>query len=393
VNKNDRKILYVDTFSGVSGDMFLSAIMDCGFKLKDLKARLDSLGVKGYHLSSRYVRRHGIRAVKLDIDVSSAPKFRTLSKAEKLIEKSELDEEVKSSVVEVLGCLATAEAHVHGRRKSHIHFHELGDFDTILDLVGTVSGLHHLGIEKVYSSFIPLGRGVINSDHGKLAGPAPATVEILKGVPVKFTDRLGELTTPTGAALVKTLVSSFTENINMRVEKIGYGAGTKIGKDLPNLLRVFLGSEGESDANKRVYVIEANIDDMDPQVYTYLFEKLLAEKVLDVYVTSVQMKKGRPGTLLTVITDESRIDRISDLMLSETTTIGFRYWEVRRRISTRRISRVKTSLGEIRVKEVDVPGSGVRRKIEFNDLARLAKKTGKNLIDLQRDLQRELDKT
>jgi uncharacterized protein (TIGR00299 family) protein len=302
-----------------------------------------------------------------------------------------LDDGVKSAVLEVLGCLASAEAHVHGRKRSHIHFHELGDFDTILDLVGTVSGLTHLGVEKVYSSFIPLGRGVIDSDHGKLAGPAPATAEILKGVPVRITDRSSELTTPTGAALVKILASGFTENINMKVEKIGYGAGTRIGKDLPNLLRVFLGSEGQSDADKRVYVIEANIDDMDPQVYTYLFEKLLAEKVLDMYVTAVQMKKGRPGTLLTVITDESRLDHIADLILSETTTIGFRYWEVRRRISSRKIYKARTSLGEVRVKEVDVPGSGVRRKIEYEDLARLAKKTGKNLVDLQRKLQSELD--
>jgi len=391
VVKSERKIIYVDAFSGISGDMFLAALVDCGFKLKDLKAQLSCLGVKGYRLSSRFVKRHGIKAVKLNIDVSRAPTFPTLRDAENLIEKSSLDDGIKSSVLEVLRCLASAEAHVHGRKRSHVHFHELGDFDTILDLVGTVSGLAHLGVERVYSSFIPLGRGIIDSDHGKLAGPAPATAEILKGVPVKITDRSSELTTPTGGALVKILASGFTENINMKVEKIGYGAGTRIGKDLPNLLRVFLGSEGQSDADKRVYVIEANIDDMDPQVYTYLFEKLLAEKVLDMYVTPVQMKKGRPGTLLTVITDERRLDRIANLILSETTTIGFRYWEVRRRISSRKIFKIRTSLGEVRVKEVDVPGSGVRRKIEYEDLARLARKTGKNLVDLQRELQSELD--
>jgi len=392
VTGNARKILYIDAFSGVSGDMFLSAIVDCGFKLKDLRAGLASLGVKGYGVSSRHVRRHGIRAVKLDIDVSRAPKFPTLSAAGELIEKSKLDEAIKASVIKVLQCLASAEASVHGRRKHHVHFHELGDFDTILDLVGVVSGLHHLGVEKVYSSYIPLGRGVINSDHGRLVGPAPATAEILKGVPVRITDRASELTTPTGAALVRTLASGFTENIDMKVEKIGYGAGTRIGKDLPNLLRVFLGSESESDADKRVYVLEANIDDMDPQVYTYLFERLLAEKVLDVYVTPVQMKKGRPGTLLTVITDERRLDRISDLILAETTTIGFRYWEVRRRILDRRIFKKMTSLGEVRVKEVDVPGSGVRRKVEYEDLARIARKTGRSLVDLQRALQCELDR-
>jgi uncharacterized protein (TIGR00299 family) protein len=392
MKKSERKILYIDAFSGVSGDMFLSAIVDCGFKLKDLKAGLASLGVKGYSVSSRHVERHGIRAVKLDIDVSRAPTFPTLSSARELVEKSGLDEAIKASVIQVLECLATAEAGVHGRRKHHVHFHELGDFDTILDLVGVTSGLYHLGVDKVYSSFIPLGRGIIESDHGRLVGPAPATAEILKGVPVKITDRSSELTTPTGAALVKVLASGFTENIDMKVEKIGYGAGSRIDKDLPNLLRVFLGTEGESDADKRVYVLEANIDDMDPQVYTYLFEKLLAEKVMDVYLTPVQMKKARPGILLTVITDEQRLDRISNLILAETTTIGFRYWEVRRRILDRRIFKMTTSLGEVRVKEVDVPGSGIRRKIEYEDLARLAKRTGRNLVDLQRELQGELDR-
>ncbi len=390
---SERKILYVDAFSGVSGDMFLSALLDCGFTLKDLKAELSKLKVKGYRISKKKVRRNGISATQLDIDVSRSPAFPHLADAEAVIGGSTLGEEIKNKVVEVLKCLATAEARVHGRKRSNVHFHELGDFDTILDLVGTVSGLSHLGVEKVYSSSLPLGRGIIMSDHGKLAGPAPATAEILKGVPLRITDRATELTTPTGAALVKTLSEGFTESINMQVVKIGYGAGTRAGGDIPNLLRVFLGSEPDSDIRQRVYVIEANIDDMDPQIYTYLFRKLHAGGALDVYLTPVQMKKGRPGILLTVMCDEARLDRITGLLLAETTTIGMRYWEVRRRVSTRKMLRVKTSLGEVRVKEVDIPGAGRRRKIEFDDLSRIARETGKSLVDLQHILQHEVDLT
>jgi uncharacterized protein (TIGR00299 family) protein len=389
----DARVLYLDAFSGVSGDMFLSAILDCGYRLEDLVGEISKLGVRGYRLSKKAVRRNGIRATLLDIDVSKVPRFPGLRDMERLIGKSALEENVKSKALAVLSCLAAAEAKVHGTTKSRVHFHELGNFDTILDIVGTVAGLGRLGVEKVYSSPLPLGRGRLASDHGLLAAPAPATVEILKGSPVKITERQGELTTPTGAALVRTLAEGFTEVIHMTVEKIGYGAGTRVTPGIPNLLRAFLGSPSPAAWSERVYVIETNIDDMDPQVYPYLFGKLQRAGAHDVYCTPVQMKKGRPGILLTVISGEEVLDSLTGLLLRETTTIGLRYWEVKRRISERRMKKVKTSLGEVRVKEVDLPSSGRRGKIEFEDLARLAEKTGKSVVDLERELQRELDLT
>jgi hypothetical protein len=387
------KIFYLDAFCGVSGDMLLSSILDCGFPLENLMEELSKLGVRGYRLSRKAVRRNGIRATMLDIDVSKAPKLPGLRDMEKMIDASALGSAVKSKSIAVLSCLAAAEAKVHGTTKSHVHFHELGNFDTILDIVGTVAGLEKLGVQKIFSSPLPLGRGRIESDHGPLEAPAPATVEIMRGAPVVFTDRQGELTTPTGAALVRTLASGFTQVISMTVEKIGYGAGTSASEDTPNLLRAFLGMQNAAASTEHVYVIETNIDDMDPQVYPYLLGKLQRAGAHDAYLTPVQMKKGRPGALLTVISGSSEIDALTELLLTETTTIGLRYWEVKRRVADRRMKKVMTSLGEVRVKEVELPGAGTRMKIEFEDLARIAEKTGRSIIDLERELQRELDLT
>lgn len=390
---SETKVLYLDAFSGVSGDMFLSAILDCGYRLEDLKEELAKLGVRGWRLSKRIVKRQGMRATMLDIDVSRAPRFPGLREMEHLIRKSALSGGLKSKASAVLSCLAGAEAKVHGTTKSRVHFHELGDFDTLLDIVGTLAGLERLGVEKIYVSPLPLGRGRIESDHGPLAAPAPATLEILRGVPVRITGKSGELTTPTGAALVRTLADGFTDVISLTVQRIGYGAGTRTSGDTPNLLRALLGTESSPAWFERVHVIETNIDDMDPQIYPYLLGKLLAAGAHDAFLTPVQMKKGRPGALITVISGEKALDALTGILLSETTSIGLRYWEVRRRIRERKVKWVKTSLGKVRVKEVELPGPTVRMKIEFEDLARLAGKTGRSIIDIERVLQRELDLT
>lgn len=387
------KVLYLDTFSGVSGDMILSALLDCGLTLPALKQEVSKLGVSGFRLSRKTVRRGGIKAVYLGVDLSKAPRFPHLSDMKKVLAGSSLDNDVKRQAVEVLELLAAAEAKVHGKKTSHVHFHELGDFDTLLDIVGALSGLKRLGVATVYASPIPLGRGFIKTDHGKMAAPAPATVEILRGVPVRMTDRKGELTTPTGAALIRTITKEFTDVLRMRIERIGYGAGARASSDLPNILRAFLGTEDTPLSKERVYAVETNIDDMDPQVYPHLFDRLLRAGAHDVYLTPVQMKKGRPGSLLTVIADSRSIDRVSSLLFSETTTIGLRFWEVRRRVSNRRMLTLRSSLGEVRVKEVDIPGAGVRRKIEFDDLVRISRGTGRSVIDIQRILSSELDLT
>ncbi len=387
------RVLYLDAFSGISGDMILAALLDCGLTLPALEEELSKLGISGYRMSRKTVRRGGIRAVLLNIDLSKTPRFPHLSDMKDLIARSRLDESAKEQSVRVLECLAAAEAGVHGKKRDHVHFHELGDFDTLLDVVGAVVGMKRLGISTVYASPLPLGRGTIATDHGTVAAPAPATVEILRGVPVRMTGRQGELTTPTGAALARTMAVEFTDVINMRIERIGYGAGTRVTPDLPNVLRVFLGTEDSPAASERVYAVETNIDDMDPQVYPHLSDMLLRAGAHDVYLTPVQMKKGRPGTLITVIADPKSLDRISGLLFSETTTIGLRFWEVRRRVSNRRMLRLRSSLGEVRVKEVDLPGAGTRRKVEFEDIARIARKTGRPVVDVQRELARELDLT
>jgi pyridinium-3,5-bisthiocarboxylic acid mononucleotide nickel chelatase len=371
------KIVYFDCFAGASGDMILGSLMDAGLSLETLKSELAKLHLTHYELAVTSVTKRGISGsqalVRID-DHHHHHHHRHLHDIENIIENSELDESVKRSSIRIFHRLAEAEAKVHGTTVEHIHFHEVGAMDAILDVVGSVAGLAALGVEKIYCSPLHVGTGTVECAHGTLPVPAPATAELIKGKPVYSTGVQGELLTPTGAAILTTLASGFGPMPPMTVEKVGYGAGTS-EPAIPNLLRLIIGESSEEMQGyevERVAVVETNIDDMNPQIYDYLIQKMLDMGALDVFLVPMQMKKNRPGTLVTVICAPDRAGEFSDFLMRETTTIGLR-WRIDNRIKAHRsIMEVLTKYGPVQVKIAEVNGSRINVTPEYEDCKRLA---------------------
>jgi uncharacterized protein (TIGR00299 family) protein len=404
------KIAYFDCFSGISGDMCLGALVDAGVPLEKLKRELKKIPVKGYKLHAEKVKRAGLIATKVYVierAESKKQRARRWKEIETIIKKSSLlSKEVKQKGLKIFKNLFEAEAKVHGGNPGDIHFHELGDVDCFVDVFGTIIGLDILGVERVYSSPVNLGSGTIKSRHGILPVPAPATAEILQGVPVYSTDIKYELTTPTGASILKSLSSGFVSIPLMNVEKTGFGAGSMDFKDRPNVLRLFIGNlrnipryppftkgrpgeiiskEGrEKSSEERITVIETNIDDMNPQIYGYVMEKLLKKGALDVFLTQVMMKKGRPGIKLTVICKEANVEGLIRIMLKETTTIGLRFYEVNRVVLQRKTKLVDSEFGKVRVKFSKLEGEILKAIPEYEDCKRIAKKLKIPLIEVMR---------
>ncbi|UCD83510.1 MAG: nickel pincer cofactor biosynthesis protein LarC, partial [Deltaproteobacteria bacterium] len=308
-----------------------------------------------------------------------------------LIEKSRLSDEIKSRSVKVFESLARAEAKIHRKRLPDLRFHEVGALDCIIDVVGVLSGLELLGVNRVIASKIPLGRGWVNFHHGNLPLPAPATVEILKEVPVHPAPVEGELVTPTGAALITNLTRDFGELPSMRIERVGYGVGEKDYQNHPNLLRIILGiEEGKQGKEERAVVIESNIDNMNPELYDNLIEKLFQEGALDVYLTNIQMKKARPGIKLSVIAREEHRTKLMDTIFRESTSIGIRFYPVGRHKLFRRVSTVETPHGKVRVK-VSQGKKGIMNLVpEYDDCKKLAKKAGIPLKTIYSEVQGKL---
>lgn len=366
------KIAYFDCFSGISGDMILGALLDAGLELSVLEEELKKVQVSGYELSLKDVQKKGIRGKKLDVIIHNEKAFPRLEQIISLIDSSSLDHDIKEKCVKVFSKLADVEAKVHG--SGHAHFHELGDLDSIVDIIGGIAGIKRLGIEKVYSSRIPLGNGFIKCSHGILPVPAPATIELLKGIPLYKTDIEGELVTPTGAAIISTLSSGFGVMPDMNIKSIGYGAGTS-EYSIPNLLRIFIGEtfkdelEGEIET---VMTIETNIDDMNPQVYEYLIDKLLQAGALDVYLTPVIMKKSRPGTLLSIICSGDKFHSLARIIFDETTTLGVRFNEIKRNKLDREVMRLSTSMGDVNFKISKLKDRIINIVPEYEDCRKIA---------------------
>lgn len=375
------KIAYFDCSAGISGDMCLGALVDAGVPLKKMEKGLKALPVKGYRLEGRKVKRAGIAATKVDViirqsAISSQQPARRWKDIKKIIKDSSLPDGVKQKGLGVFKRLFEAEGRVHGNEYTRTHLHELGAVDCIVDIFGTLIGLNILGVERVYSSALNLGKGSAVTEHGRLPIPAPATAEILEGVPVYSSDVPFELTTPTGAAIMKELAQNYGDMPMMKIQHTGYGAGQKDIPRLPNTLRIFLGEHillKSTEPDPRVSVIETNIDDMNPQCYEYVVERLFSSGALDVYLTQVIMKKGRPGVLFTVLCEENRKKDIIDLLFKETTTIGVRFYEVARRVLKREIRRVKTESGTIRVKVSTRFDGTLKFSPEYEDCKRIAK--------------------
>ncbi len=370
------KILYLDCFSGISGDMVLGALIDSGLKIDILRRELAKLGLKGYRITTKKVMRGGLAGTKFDVLLDTKIKSRhskSLKEILNLIDNSALEPRVKKLSTDIFHNLAKAETIVHAEPGEDLHFHELGDMDSIIDIVGAAIGINKLRIERVYSSILPLGRGTVNTRGGILPLPAPATVELLKGFPVKLGREPDELVTPTGAGIVTALAHQ-GEIPEMRIESIGYGAGSRCSDDVPNMMRVIIGQACEDYIADSVIALEANIDDMLPLNYEHLFKKLFDAGALDVYLTPIQMKKSRPAVLLTVLFEEHLIDRVTGIIFSETTTFGVRYHREARKKLNRRIVKVKTKYGECRVKIGESNGAVKIISPEYEDCKKIAER-------------------
>lgn len=391
--------LYFDCFAGISGDMIVGALLDLGADLESLKRQLASLGLTGYEIKTERVKRSGISAIKftVEVDLGHQP-ARTFKDIRELIVKSSLSEQVKSRSVCAFKLLAEAEAHVHDSTIEEVHFHEVGAVDSIIDTVGAMIGFELLGAKEFFCSPLRLGTGSVNTEHGLLPVPAPATVELLRGTPVYAGEIEGEFVTPTGAAIVAALCESFGPMPQMTIDRIGYGAGTRNPKGLPNALRFVLGAldeeselnisrdeeiEKQSSAPTRVMVVETNIDDMNPQAYEHVLGRAFEMGALDAFLTPVQMKKTRPGILLTVLCELEKLEAVIEMLLAETTTLGVRYYEAARRVLDRVIETVETEHGPVRVKVARDGARTLHFQPEYDDCARIAADSGVPVIEVQ----------
>jgi len=381
------QIAYFDCFAGASGDMILGALVDAGLDPDALKAQLAKLHLTHYDLQVQAVLKKGIGGSQVLVAVDQDHHHhhqRHLSDIREIIEKSDLTPSVQQKSIQIFTRLAEAEAKVHRTNIENIHFHEVGAVDAIIDVVGAVAGLELLNIEAVFCSPLHVGTGTVECAHGTLPVPAPATAELIKGFPVYSTGVAGELLTPTGAAILTTLASDFGPMPAMKFGTIGYGAGTS-EPSIPNLLRMVIGEAAQDVAEydmEQAAVIETNIDDMTPQIYDYLIQRLLQSGVLDVFLTRVQMKKNRPGTLVTVICPPDMVGEVSDLLMRETTTIGLR-WRIDNRIKAQRvIKEIRTTYGTVRIKVARAGDRIINIAPEYEDCKRLAIKRNIPLKDV-----------
>ena len=354
------KIAFFDCFSGVSGDMILGALVDAGLDIGELETELGKLGISGYRIKAKKTARKGIAGTKLSVEVSDRTTERKLRDIVEILDGSELDDSVKELSKQTFTEMARVEATIHGKSIDDIHLHEVGSLDAIIDVVGAFAGLNKLGIEAAYCSKIHVGTGFLECRHGTLPVPAPATLAMLKGIPIYSTGIEAELATPTGVCIMKALCKGFGIMPEMKVEEVGYGAGSR-ELEIPNLLRVYVGEDpaGEDTAGEdtgggyqqdEAILIETNIDDMKPELLAYACEALLEQGALDVFTTPISMKKNRPGTMVSVLTTRGKLNEVLSTIFAETTTLGVRIHSLERQKLSKEIISVKTRFGEIRVK-------------------------------------------
>lgn len=378
------RLAYFDCTAGVSGDMILGALVDAGLRVEELQRELDRLRLEGIRLRSGKVQRHGIAATKVDVVAAEVHCHRRLKDVLGIIDAADISDSAKRQTGAIFRRLAEAEAEVHGISVERVHFHEVGAADAIADIAGAVIGLEQLGVERVYASPLRFGRGTTRSAHGVLPVPVPAVVALCRGVPAERTDIPFELVTPTGAAVLTTLAQQIGGGPPpFRTRRIGYGAGTRDMDQLPNLIRMEIGESEASIQTDALDLIETNIDDMTPEIYGYLIDRLLAEGARDAYLTPVIMKKGRPGVVLSVLADPECTPAAADLILRETTTLGVRIRRVERQTVSRRTEVVETAFGPVTVKVASY-GGRTRFAPEFEDCARIANEQGVPILDVYR---------
>jgi uncharacterized protein (TIGR00299 family) protein len=368
------KVLYYDCFSGISGDMNLGAMIDLGIDLSYLRSELGKLNLQGWDLVAEKAQRHGITGTKVTVrQTAHEHTHRHLTDIEKIINGSTLSEVVKQLSMKIFMKIATAEASVHGIDIEEVHFHEVGAIDSIIDIAGAAICFNALNVGAVFVSEVELGSGFVNCDHGKLPVPAPATVEIIKGMPVRSGGVDFEATTPTGAAILSALGTEFGIGSHLKIEKTAYGVGHKDHPVIPNLLRVHLGETSETIvAGHKASLIESNIDDMNPEFYDYISERLFKAGASDVYCSQIIMKKGRPGIVLNVICEKGLEDTVREIIFTESTTLGIRTFDFRKDTLAREFSKLNTAYGEVTVKRSFYKGKEVSIKPEYEECRKIA---------------------
>jgi uncharacterized protein (TIGR00299 family) protein len=384
------KIAYVDCFSGISGDMFLAALLDAGLPLEVLQDGIEKLNLpEKVEVRLSEIHKGALRAASLEVVVPHSHHHRHLSDILEILSASQLSAHIQQTAGRVFSLLAEAEARVHGEPVEQVHFHEVGALDSIVDVTGAVLGLETLGIERLYASPLPYGSGTVNSDHGTLPLPAPATLEVLRlaQAPLTPSPAQVELVTPTGAAILATLATF--ERPNLTVTGLGIGAGKR---DLPwpNIMRLIVGETPASGSSEMVQ-IETNIDDMNPQMFGFVMEKLFAAGALDVYLTPIYMKKNRPATLLGVIARRQDETVLADLILRETTTLGMRVQPIYRYEAQREFREVETPFGKLKIKLKIVNGQVLQSMPEYEDCVRLANENGVSLAEIYAAAGRQAD--
>lgn len=386
------KTLYIDCSAGIAGDMTVAALIDLGVPLDYLRVELAKLPLPtdSYRLATEECLRQGVRGLRFDVTAADDQPHRHYGAIAAMIDASTLTDSVRERAQLVFRRLAEAEAKVHDVPLEKVHFHEVGAIDSIIDIVATAICLHYLDIGEIHAAALPWGSGWVESAHGRLPVPAPATAQLLAGLPVHWDIGPGERVTPTGAAIVAALARRGVTPAVMTVERVGSGAGGKDFPDRPNILRLLLGSEKNIAPRDEVYVLETHIDDMSPEIAGFLMERLLAAGALDVAFSPLQMKKNRPGFRLTLLAEPVRLDELARLVVTESTAIGVRYYPVQRLVLERRSECRSTSLGEVRVKVVVDSGRIVRITPEFDDCRRLALEHKLPLLDVYRLVEKEI---
>jgi uncharacterized protein (TIGR00299 family) protein len=376
------KIVYFDLVGGASGDMILGSLVAAGAPLEEIERQLRALPLEGFSLGRGTAMRHGFEAFQLQVEARETKSHRHFTEIRRLLSDAKLPERVYRRALGTFERLGRAEAETHQVPLEKVHFHEVGAVDAIVDIVGTAWALELLDVARCHASVIPQGRGLVRAAHGTLPVPAPATLRLLEGLPVRMLEIEGELTTPTGAALIASLCDTVGEPVGMRLEKTGVATGTRDVAERPNVVRALLGEPLDAVGSGGVDVIECTIDDMNPQLYGHLTESLFESGAVEVYLTPVQMKKGRPGVLVTAMCDPRRTQEVAERLFGESTTLGLRVRREGRMELRRSIAEVMTPLGKVRVKTAVLPSGEERRVPEYDDLRRLAKESGRPLVEV-----------
>lgn len=385
------KILYYDCFAGISGDMNLGALIDLGVDPNYLKDELYKLHIEGFRLDIQKDMRRGISGTKATVIVENPDneKHRHLRHIEELVNRSTLSEEVKLMSLRIFDLIAVAESTVHNISKERVHFHEVGALDSIADIVGAAICLDYLKVDKVISSPIQLGGGMVKCAHGIMPVPAPATALIVQHVPVKTGLVQHEATTPTGAAILVATVNEFTDKIDFEIRKTGYGIGHRDVSEVPNVLRAYLCESMDDNTTQEVAtMVECNIDDMNPEWYDYLFGKLFDAGASDVFLTPILMKKSRPANTLSVLCNNQILSNIKSVIFHHTTTIGIREYKVAKTVLERREKEIETALGKVKVKCSYFEGKQIRIKPESAEVIRLAKEHGLSLAEVEKLIEK-----